>query len=125
MSDVRRPYHAIVWWERRRPVFNAILLATGICSFGIIEAIGARLVQPGDDVIEPLALFAGGIVFFIAANTCYTLGWITELLWSSGDTARTEGIRATLYRRGLILSAAITASPAVLVPLAWLVFGFH
>jgi hypothetical protein len=92
-------------------------LATGICSFGIIKAIGARLVQPGDDVIEPLALLAGGIVFLIAANACYTLGWITELRWSSGDTARTESIRPTVYRRGLILSVAITASPGILIPL--------
>jgi hypothetical protein len=91
----------------------------------VIQAIGARFVQPGEDVIEPIALFAGGILFLIAANACYTLGWITELLWSSGDTARTEGIRPTVYRRGLILSAAITASPGVLVPLVWLIFGVH
>lgn len=81
--------------------------------------------SPETNVIEPLALVGGGIVFAIAANACYTLGWITELLWSRGDTARTEGIRPTVYRRGLIVSVAITASPAVLVPLAWLVFGFH
>jgi hypothetical protein len=121
----RRPYDAIVWWELRRIAFNAILLVTGACSFGIIEGIGAVLVQPGEDVVEPLALIFGGVVFVIGANACYTLGWITELLWSAGDTARTEGIRPTVYRRGLILSVVVAASPGVLVPLAWLVFGLH
>jgi energy-converting hydrogenase Eha subunit C len=58
-------------------------LVTGVCSFGILEGIGALLVRPGDDVIEPLALVFGGIVFVIVANGCYTLGWITELLSST------------------------------------------
>jgi hypothetical protein len=125
MTHVRRPYDAIVWWERRRIFFNAILLVTGLCSFGIIEGIGALLVRPGDDVVEPLALIFGGIVFVIGANACYTLGWITELLWSGGDTARTEGVRQTVYRRGMIFSVMVTAAPGLLVPLAWLIFGFH
>jgi hypothetical protein len=128
MTDVRRPYDrrpydAIAWWERRRISFNAILLVTGACSVGIIEGVGALLVRPGDDVVEPLALIAGVIVFAIAANACYTLGWITELLWSRGDTARTEGIRPTIYRRGLLLSVAVAAAPGILIPLAWLLFG--
>jgi hypothetical protein len=125
MTHVRRPYDAIVWWELRRIPFNAILLVTGVCSFGIIAGIGALLVQPGDDVVEPLALIFGGIGFVIVANACYTLGWITELLWSGGDTARTEGVRPTVSRRGLSFSVVVTAAPGVLIPLAWLVFGFH
>jgi hypothetical protein len=125
MTQVRRPYDAIVWWELRRIFFNAILLVTGVCSFGIVAGIGALLVQPGDDVVEPLALVFGGIVFVIVANACYTLGWITELLWSGGDTARTEGVRPTIYRRGMIFSVMVTAAPGLLIPLAWLIFGFH
>jgi hypothetical protein len=95
-------------------------LVTGVCSFGIIAGIGALLVHPGDDVVEPLALIFGGIVFVIVANACYTLGWITELLWSGGDTARTEGVRQTVYRRGMIFSVMVTAAPGLLIPLAWL-----
>jgi len=124
-SNIRRPYDAIVWWELRRLAYNGILLATGACSFGIIEGIGAQLVQPGDDVVEPMALIVGGIVFVAGANACYTLGWITELLWSGGNTALTEGVRQTVYRRGLILSVVVAAVPGVLIPLTWLVFGFH
>jgi uncharacterized membrane protein YedE/YeeE len=122
---MRRPYDAIVWWELRRIRFNAILLVIGALSFAIIEGVGARLVQPGDDVVEPLGVVLFGGAFIIGANICYTLGWVTELMWSRGDTARTEDVRPIVYRRGLILSAVIAAAPGVLVPLAWLIFGLH
>jgi hypothetical protein len=104
--NVRRPYDAIVWWELRRISYNGILLAVGACSFGIIEGVGSLFVRPGEDVVEPLGLIFGGIAFVVGANACYTLGWITELLWSGGDTARTKDVRPTVYRRGVILSGS-------------------
>jgi hypothetical protein len=125
MTHVRRPYDAIVWWERRRLRYNGIVLAAAACSFAIVEGIGALLVRPGEDAVEPLALIVGAIGFFVGANACYTLGWLTELVWSSGDTARTEDRRPTIYQRGLIVSVLLAGAPGVLIPLAWLIFGFH
>jgi hypothetical protein len=122
---VRRPFDAILWWELRRIPFNAVLLAVGALSFAAIEGIGGQLVQPGEDVVEPLAAIFGGIVFIVGANVCYTLGWITELMWSGGDTSRTEDARPKVYRRGMIFSSLIAVAPGVLVPLIWLVFGFY
>jgi hypothetical protein len=122
---MQRPYDAVIWWEIRRIPFNAILLVTGICSFAVIEFIGASLVKPGEDVVEPLVAIFGGIFYVIMANLCYTLGWATELLWSGGDTRVTEAARPIIYRRGLLLSIAITAAPGVLVPLAWAIFRFQ
>jgi hypothetical protein len=122
---MRRPYDAIVWWELRRIPFNAILLVTGVCSFALILGIGSLLQTPGDDWIEPLGIVIGGILYVVGANLCYTLGWATELLWSRGDTTKTEAARSIVYRRGVILSVVITAAPGVLVPLAWAIFGFH
>lgn len=121
---MRRPYDAIIWWERRRIPYNAIVIAIAALSFGIIEGIGARLVQPGEDVVEPLALIFFGGAFIAGANVCYTLGWVTELMWSGGDTSRTEDIRPVVYRRGVVLSAAIAAAPGILIPLVWMIFGF-
>ena len=124
----RRPVlrDSILWWELRRIPFNGLILLAGLFSFGVIELIGSRLVKPGDDVVEPMALIAGSAAYVIAANLCYTLGWITELLWSRGDSslAEAEAIRPTIYRRGLMFSLVLTLSPAILVPLAWAVFGF-
>lgn len=114
----------MLWWELRRIPFNGLLLAAGLFSFGVIELIGSHLVKPGDDVVEPMALIGGGAAYVIAANLCYTLGWITELVWTRGDARLAETIRPTIYRRGLIFSLVLTLSPAVLVPLAWAVFGF-
>ena len=125
ITKIPRPYDATIWWERRRIPYNAVLLLIGACSFGVIEGIGSQLVQPGEDVVEPLVLLFGGVVFVVGANACYTLGWITELLWSGGETTRTEAFRPTIYGRGPRLSMAVAAAPGVLVPLMWLVVGFH
>ena len=120
----RRPYDSILWWELRRIPFNGLLLLAGLFSFGVIELIGSRLVKPGDDVVEPMAVIGGAALYVVAANLCYTLGWITELLWSRGDASLAEAMRPAIYRRGLLFSLVLTLSPAILVPLAWAVFGF-
>lgn len=122
---MRRPYDAIAWWEKRRVVFNLVVLVVAAGSFAVVEVIGARGVQPGEDVVEPLLVLAGGAVFAIAANLCYTLGWMTELMWSEGDTSRTETIRRRVYRRGLIFSALVAAAPGVLAVALWMIFGFR
>jgi hypothetical protein len=124
-ANVRRPFDAVLWWELRRVPFNAVLLTVSALSFVVIEGIGAQLVQPGEDVVEPMAAVVGGAIFIVGANICYTLGWTTELMWSGGDTSRTESMRSRIYRRGLTLSTLVAATPGVLVPLLWSIFGFH
>ena len=122
---MKPPFDAIVWWESRRILYNLMLLVSGAASFAVILLIGARLVNPGEDVVEPLAVVFGGVMYFLGANLLYTLGWITELLWSGGDTSRTEARRPAVYRKGVIFSIALTFLPAILVPLLWWAFGFH
>jgi hypothetical protein len=122
---IRQPFDAIVWWELRRIRFNLWLLAAGAVSFGVILFIGSKLVHPGEDVIEPLALIAFGLIYVVGANVLYTLGWITELLWSGGDTSRTSAQRPSIFRKGIIFSIAVTLAPAMIVPLLWWIFGFQ
>jgi hypothetical protein len=122
---MKPPFDAVVWWERRRIPYNLMLLVSGAVSFAVILFVGARLVNPGEDVIEPLAVIFGAVVYFVGANVAYTLGWITELLWSGGDTSRTEMRRAVVYRKGVIFSIVLTVLPAVLIPVLWWVFGFR
>jgi len=64
-------------------------------------------------------------VFGLAANVCYTLGWITEIMWSGGDVARTEAMRPKVFRIGMILSVIITLLPGILFPVAWAIWGFQ
>jgi hypothetical protein len=122
---MKRAREAVVWWEKRRIVFNLAVLAAGLVSGLAIELIGSRFAQPGEDVEEPLAIIVGVIAYAVAANAFYTVGWITEILWSGGDTSRTEAIRPRVFRLGLILSVVLTLLPGVLVPIAWAIWGFH
>jgi hypothetical protein len=120
---MKQPFDAIVWWEIRRIPYNLILLVAGILTIAIILFIGGHFVKPGEDVIEPLGMLFGGICYGIAANLLYTLSWITEILWSGGDTSRTQVLRSKVFRKGLIFSIIITFLPAVLIPAAWVIFG--
>jgi hypothetical protein len=122
---MRPTFDAIAWWEWRRIPFNVMVVISGAASFAAILLVGARLVNPGEDVVEPLAVIFGGVAYLIGANALYTLGWVTELLWSGGDTRRTEPLRAGIYRKGVIFSVALTLLPGILVPLLWWMFGFQ
>jgi hypothetical protein len=121
---MKRPWDAIAWWEKRRILFNIVVLVSGILSALVIEVIGARFASPGEDVEEPIGIVIAAVAYAIAANLCYSLGWITELLWSGGDTARTEAFRPRIFRLGIIVSIVLTLLPGILIPLAWVLFGF-
>ncbi len=113
---------AIIWWEKRRPLFNLVLLVVGVATIIIIELVGSWVLPPGEDAMEPIALVIGIVGYGIAANACYTLGWITEIQWNGGDSSQTRALRPKVFRLGLIFSLILTLSPAVIVPLLWLVF---
>src|SRR5579862_393849 len=118
-----RPGDAIVWWERRRVAFNVVILLAGTFTFFVIQFIAALLARFGADIEQPVGIVSFVIFYLLAVNVCYTLGWVTELLWSDGDTARTELLRPAVYRWGLAFSVAITLLPAVFVPLFWFLQG--
>jgi len=121
---MKRPWDAIVWWEIRRVPYNAALAILGVITIGVVLLVGSHFVSLGEDVVEPLGLIAGAVLYGLGANVFYTLGWISELLWSGGDTSRTESFRKRVFAIGLIVSCLLTLSPAVLMPALWLMFGF-
>jgi hypothetical protein len=118
-------FEVVWWWERRRIVFNVAVLAAGIVSGFSVLLIGSRFVPSGEDVIEPPAIFAGVAAYAFLANACYCLGWVTELLWSGGDTSRTAQLRGRVFRVGIWFSVGVTLLPAVLAPITGAIFGFH
>lgn len=117
-------WEAIKWWELRRLVYNAILFGVGIFSIVIVEVVGSRMVKLGQDVIEPMLLIPGVFVYGLAANAFYTLGWISEHLWTGGDTSITQKHRSKVFWIGTIFSAVLTLVPAFIVTLIWAVSGF-
>ncbi len=113
---MKRPWDAIVWWEIRRIPFNLLVLVAGLAS-GFVTLIAWKHVYAADqDLGSP---FMTVVLYALAANLCYTLGWITEILWCWGDTAQTEKTRPKVYRAGLIFSAGLTFLPAIVLSLTW------
>ncbi|MEO6845944.1 MAG: hypothetical protein ABI443_01410 [Chthoniobacterales bacterium] len=122
---MRRPWDAIVWWELRRILFNLIILVVGCLSIGILIFIGSHYAQPGQDVLEPMAMLVGAVMYAIAANLFYSMGWISEVLWSNGDTSRTESIRQKVFVIGVIFSIGLTLLPGIIPPLIWVIWGYR
>jgi hypothetical protein len=118
-----KPRDVVVWWEIRRIPYNAALLVVGLGSLFAVEAIGGRMVRVGEDFIEPLILLFAVLLYAIGANVCYTLGWITELLWSAGDIGKTEGVRQKVFRIGLLFSVGLTGLPGLLMIIIWALRG--
>jgi hypothetical protein len=111
----------ISWWELRRVPFNLVLAVTGLITIGVLAVIGDRLFPRGEDAIEPMALFLLVPLYAVAANIAYTVSWISELIWSGGDTTRTEAIRPRVFYLGLVFSIALTLAPAILIPAVWII----
>ena len=121
---MKKAWDAVLWWEKRRIMFNLAVFAAGLLTIALIEVIGGRLLPPGEDVMEPIVMFPGVVAYAIAANFCYTLSWITEMAWSHGDTSRTESLREQVYGKGLIFSAVLTFLPGLVAILVWIRAGF-
>jgi hypothetical protein len=105
----RSIWNVIAWWELRRLSYNLFLAAVGIPSLIVffLAISAAHELQPGEDAVEPMALFAAPIL----ANIAYTAGWVVEcaLLWRPSTQPR--GPR--LMRIGLLFSLFVMLLPAV------------
>jgi hypothetical protein len=119
-----RPWDAIIWWEKRRIAFNLTVLAAGVVTLVLLELFVRFYASPGEDLGNPAFLIVGIVVYGIAAKLAYTLGWLTEILWSAGNTRLTEASRVRIYQIGLIFSVALTLLPALLIPVLRLMLDF-
>ena len=61
--------------ELRRIPFNFLVLAIGLVPGSIVAFAGSRLFGPDANFGNP---FIGIILYLLAANLCYTLGWIMD-----------------------------------------------
>lgn len=114
----------IVWWEKRRLYFNLLVLATGTVSVVLAEVIGGRLIPLGEDLVEPLMLLAGAIAYVAAANLFYSMGWVTEIVWSNGNPDAFAELRPKVLRQGMIFSFCLTIAPGMLFLIIWILTGF-
>lgn len=98
----------ILWWEKRRLVYNAVLF---VCGF--FSAVMIFWLRP---CFEPLMLLFGLPIFFIGANVCYTAGWVFELIVRRFDPERkaNRGLAKVLLIMGFSTSIIIAAGPGLM-----------
>ena len=96
----------IRWWERRRTVYNAIMLVAGLITIILAISLGEISIPETINVIPPVLIFA------ISANLFYTLGWILEITCtkfiSNKDILQKTG--PVLFIAGISLSVLITVA---------------
>lgn len=85
MPLVMKYWPAIKWWELRRIFFNLVIFLSGLCTIFIVYGVAAPHVKPGEDMVEPFLLYVLMAIYAAVANFFYTLGWVSEILWSAGD----------------------------------------
>ena len=104
----RSPSAVIGWWERRRPLYNAVVGATGLVTVSVLSVVLGPMmfVQPGT--------WIGITAYGVAANLCYSLGAPTELLLERWLGRETYGLGPALFRYGLIYSVGLTLFPLAL-----------
>lgn len=113
----------IEWWERRRPWFNVVVGCAGIIT-SVLMVLCGFLSEPlvGEAIGLPDPVFAGffGVVAYaIAANICYTAGWVTELMISRSQKRSATALGLKAFRYGLRFSVVVTFLPALL---CWALF---
>lgn len=108
----------LLWWEARRPVYNAIMVGAILLSLGLlcffIGEIGSR--EARQQPFESIAVFFG----FIAMNVCYTAGWVVEIIATAGLPQRCPDTAPAFLRAGLAFSLFIVFAPTALWGFGWL-----
>lgn len=105
-------WRTILWWELRRIPFNIIVGIYGfVCLMIFFVAIGTSgHLEPGEDAIEPMALFIAPFVI----NALYTLGWLVEVPTRLAAPTLSSAFGPRLLKLGLGLGMVLITLPAAL-----------
>jgi hypothetical protein len=104
------------WWESRRLPYNLIVGGTGIFALGGVTIL--RLLPPGlPDQLPPLGFVA---LYALAANVCYLLGPVLEIVATRIWGRAVLPVGPALYRMGLTFSVGLTLLPVLIYFLSWI-----
>ncbi len=118
---IRTPLRLLRWWEAHRLTYNLVVGAAGLVTLGVATLVRA-LPGPLHHGFIPWQVI---VVYGLAANVCYSAGWIVETVVQRWLKRETYGLGPALFRHGLVFSVGLTLLPAVLVSgvwMAWLLF---
>jgi len=121
VPDLRRtPMSTLRWWESRRLVYNKVVGATGLVSLTGIYIL--FLLGPASmGQFTPYAMLVGAAMYGVAANVCYSIGWLLELAARKLWGRRAPDIGPLLFRQGLIFSVGLTLLPLLVISVIWMV----
>ncbi len=111
-------WETIIWWEFRRIPYNIIVGLAGIVTSILMlltalvceKVIGEPIGMPD----PPIILVLGVVLYGIAANICYTLGWVGELMAMKIWSDRIEAFGEAAFTLGTVGSVLLTLMPALL-----------
>ena len=116
-APLESTWRIIGWWEARRIPFNLIVGATGVVTSVAILLIAAVMELffglPVEWPDPPIIMFFGVVFFAVAANACYTMGWILELLVKRVWPEESDRFGTLTLTLGLLFSVIVTLTPAV------------
>jgi len=115
----------IAWWEKRRIVYNLAMIVPGVVGLiFVLIVIPLNLTQEAaidDDFVPLLAVFLGGI----AANICYTGGWLAEIIARRLWQHKAEHFGPIAWSLGMGFSIALCFLPGLLHIAIWIIRLFH
>lgn len=103
---LRSPLRVVQWWESRRLAYNIVVGTTGLVTLGIANAI--ELTFGNGWLPVPWQVIGA---YGLAANVCYTAGWIVENVVERWLGRPVYGLGPALFRYGLVLSVGVTLLP--------------
>ncbi|MDD5222987.1 MAG: hypothetical protein PHE84_03280 [bacterium] len=117
-QESRSWWQIIVWWEFRRIPYNIFVALFGSIglSLYILFLTLAKELKPGEDFIEPMALF---ITPFLI-NIAYSAGWIGELVLRIFWKQKSNLIGPSLLKLGVSFSIVAIFLPALLWFVIWI-----
>jgi hypothetical protein len=112
------PLQVIGWWEARRIPFNLAVGGAGVCSLAAMAGtvVAARALEIPLHLHEWVLLMVAieVVVYGIAANLCYTGGWLVELLVRRAWPEHAEHFGELTFTLGFVFSILVTLLPAPL-----------
>ena len=112
-------WQVIGWWEARRILFNIAVGVTGSAAGAAIlgmAVVGELLFAVPFGLPDPPILAIIAVVFYaVAANVCFTGGWVAELIVRRTWPGESEALATLSFTLGLVFAVVVTLLPAVFV----------
>lgn len=125
VSEEPRSLKSVLWWwEIRRPCFNLLVGCTGAVTLALVE-LASKLMPSGFMPATSFSAYiAAAAAWAFAANACYTLGWMSEIIARKMWGAKAQYLGPILMSLGLPFSVFVTLLPGVAIVMAAAILRF-